>query len=549
MNSSVSIEDLARHARAAAEKKAATASWAREKAKQKAAVADQAESRAKRLLGAITRGKPRPVGNNQVQITPDEQLALQLHLDINGSRRISRPRAAQAQFSHRGSLRSSRYRCSLEVTKVGFSTEDMAFFDSEQMMRIDGVSELEPKQMTEHEKGIDGCRMDADGKGIDGFSRSTLVESPLKEGQGSCHLSSEIEMELDKQENICDGYRESNIVDASVNFSCDRSSSSITLNGTNKDQKNVNNGCNGRNLVVSQERQNEIDGYREIDLDENLDRKNEREGRKNSNLVEKVPVNNNHRSCDQSSSTVTLDCIEKSEKMVTSGTSNLLEVSVEEQEYRSRNLVGKELKDKINGHTESNLVDAHVNEDNKICDQSSSINSDCAEDQNNVTIEHTDSNLLEVVVKEQGLRFTGVSSTELYSNDMEYQMGTNGCIDSNFVDIPVEEQGRSCNDIGSASVSYQRVHELNDILFLSELRVCALKGSVESQLKRCAVPDRYMKKYSRRHSISKGTKDGKESQQVRPMKKYSRRHPTLKGIKDGKQSQLVRPVTQSKEVK
>ncbi|XP_020112313.1 uncharacterized protein LOC109726886, partial [Ananas comosus] len=87
---SVSLDDLVIEARSDAKKKAELASFAMNNAFNKAAMAKHAADRAKAALRVVLGNSPNELKANGDSAIPDEELALQLHLAMNGSERISR---------------------------------------------------------------------------------------------------------------------------------------------------------------------------------------------------------------------------------------------------------------------------------------------------------------------------------------------------------------------------------------------------------------------------------------------------------------------------
>ncbi|URE08466.1 hypothetical protein MUK42_21716 [Musa troglodytarum] len=90
LGSRVSLEVVVREASSVAEKKIEAAARARENALKKADAAKRAAERARNALGAVLAAKGEISEQNaDLAVVTDQELALQLHLAMNGSRRIS----------------------------------------------------------------------------------------------------------------------------------------------------------------------------------------------------------------------------------------------------------------------------------------------------------------------------------------------------------------------------------------------------------------------------------------------------------------------------
>lgn len=166
-----------------AEKKAEAAARAKENALKKAVAAKRATERARDALGAVlVEKKETPQKTTADSVVPDEELALQLHLAMNGSQRISRsslrldrgPADPKKVRSGGGDSKPSAGRdvgsSDLRFcAKVEFCTEDKSFFDSLGKTGLDlGSDGREQKKV--------GDRNSKDGVG----------DMRLKEEQGNC---------------------------------------------------------------------------------------------------------------------------------------------------------------------------------------------------------------------------------------------------------------------------------------------------------------------------------------------------------------------------
>ncbi|XP_010931009.1 uncharacterized protein [Elaeis guineensis] len=163
---SISLEDAVINA----EKKAEAAAVAKENALKKAVAAKRATERARDALGAVLvdkKGSPQKPSADS--LVPDEELALQLHLAMNGSQRISRsssrlgrgPADPKKVRGGGGDLKSSAGRDAdlgdLRVCgKVEFCTEDKSFFDSLERTGIDWGSDGPEKTNVGDRNGNDG---------------------------------------------------------------------------------------------------------------------------------------------------------------------------------------------------------------------------------------------------------------------------------------------------------------------------------------------------------------------------------------------------------
>ncbi|XP_073003459.1 uncharacterized protein [Typha latifolia] len=121
-----SLEELVREASSAAEKKAELAATARENAMKKAVVARSATERARGALGAVVVGEEGALSTERGQevdpVVADEELALQLHLAMNGSQRISRSLGSPGPGDHK----KARKVCE----KVEICVENKSSFDT-----------------------------------------------------------------------------------------------------------------------------------------------------------------------------------------------------------------------------------------------------------------------------------------------------------------------------------------------------------------------------------------------------------------------------------
>ncbi|KAJ8483870.1 hypothetical protein OPV22_016355 [Ensete ventricosum] len=105
IGSRVSLEVVVREASSVAEKKIEAATRARENALKKADAAKRAAERARNALGAVLAPKGEILGlNADLTVVTDQELALQLHLAMNGSRRISRSSSGSLSSGAVGSI-------------------------------------------------------------------------------------------------------------------------------------------------------------------------------------------------------------------------------------------------------------------------------------------------------------------------------------------------------------------------------------------------------------------------------------------------------------
>ncbi|KAG1369779.1 putative protein FAM76A [Cocos nucifera] len=162
----VSLEDAVKNAEKAAE----AAAVAKENALKKAVAAKRATERARDALGAVLVDKKgSPQKPNADSVVPDEELALQLHLAMNGSQRISRSssrlvRALADPKKVRGGGGDSKPSAGRDVDlgdlrvcgKVEFCTEDKSFFDSLEKTGIDWGSDGQEKTKVGDRNGNDG---------------------------------------------------------------------------------------------------------------------------------------------------------------------------------------------------------------------------------------------------------------------------------------------------------------------------------------------------------------------------------------------------------
>ncbi|RWW10659.1 hypothetical protein GW17_00025792 [Ensete ventricosum] len=105
IGSRVSLEVVVREASSVAEKKIQAAARAREIALKKADATNRAAERARNALGAVLAPKGEiPEQNVDLAVVTDQELALQLHLAMNGSRRISRSSSCSLSSGAVGSI-------------------------------------------------------------------------------------------------------------------------------------------------------------------------------------------------------------------------------------------------------------------------------------------------------------------------------------------------------------------------------------------------------------------------------------------------------------
>ncbi|RWW70779.1 hypothetical protein BHE74_00021525 [Ensete ventricosum] len=105
IGSRVSLEVVVREASSVAEKKIQAAARAREIALKKADATNRAAERARNALGAVLAPKVEiPEQNVDLAVVTDQELALQLHLAMNGSRRISRSSSCSLSSGAVGSI-------------------------------------------------------------------------------------------------------------------------------------------------------------------------------------------------------------------------------------------------------------------------------------------------------------------------------------------------------------------------------------------------------------------------------------------------------------
>lgn len=156
-----------------AKEKASAAAKAKEEALEKVRAAKRAAERAREALGAVsvrTIDPADPVVKDDESVIlkkRDEELALKLHLAMNGSQRILRcGRWMSSDRSAEAKRVRQRNGC---FEKVEFCMEDKGFLDSWESSVELGMFEKE-----ERKKEIDGC------------SSSRPVENVVKEEGGSC---------------------------------------------------------------------------------------------------------------------------------------------------------------------------------------------------------------------------------------------------------------------------------------------------------------------------------------------------------------------------
>ncbi|XP_008781388.2 uncharacterized protein LOC103701193 isoform X1 [Phoenix dactylifera] len=153
---SVSLEDAVKNA----EKKAEAAAVAKENALKKAVAAKRATERARDALGAVlVEKKGGPQKPSADSVVPDEELALQLHLAMNGSQRISRSSSrlgrglADPKKVRGGGGGDSKPSVGRDIDldlricgKVEFCTEDKSLFDSLEKTGLDLGSDGQEKK-------------------------------------------------------------------------------------------------------------------------------------------------------------------------------------------------------------------------------------------------------------------------------------------------------------------------------------------------------------------------------------------------------------------
>ncbi|CAL9121828.1 unnamed protein product [Musa textilis] len=105
IGSRVSLEVVVREASSVAEKKVEAAARAMENALKKTDAAKRAAERARNALGSVLAAKGEiPGQNTDLAVLTDQELALQLHLAMNGSRRISRSSSCSLSSGAVGSI-------------------------------------------------------------------------------------------------------------------------------------------------------------------------------------------------------------------------------------------------------------------------------------------------------------------------------------------------------------------------------------------------------------------------------------------------------------
>lgn len=156
-----------------AQKKASAAAKAKEKALEKVRAAKSAAERAREVLGAVSVRTIDPadtvVKDDESVILKkrDEELALMLHLAMNGSQRILRNGWSMSSDRSAEAKRARQRKGCFE--KVEFCREDKGFLDFWR-------SSVEPDMFEEEEKK----------KEIDGCSSSKPVENVVKHEYASC---------------------------------------------------------------------------------------------------------------------------------------------------------------------------------------------------------------------------------------------------------------------------------------------------------------------------------------------------------------------------
>lgn len=181
------------------------AARAKEKALVKVKAANLAAERAKEALSIVS-------VENVAPAVKDQELALQLHLAMNGSTRISRSgRSMSSDQTSAMKKFKQRNNCSISSQKAEFCTEDKGFFDS-------WNSSDELSERKEAMKGNDGC------------SSSNPLEVVVKEEQGSSS---------DKVSNSCE---DSNILAVWITYQKANKSKCVSYREESSDTKRSLNG-------------------------------------------------------------------------------------------------------------------------------------------------------------------------------------------------------------------------------------------------------------------------------------------------------------------
>ncbi|WOL11882.1 hypothetical protein Cni_G20646 [Canna indica] len=182
IGSGVSLEEVMKEASSVAEKKAGVAARARENAVEKAAAAKRAADRARNALGAVlVATEETPKQNGGLAQVPDEELALMLHLSMNGSRRISRNLVSLSSGGSSTGLKKARHSscdliggCRIDKT-VGICAEGKISNDRMERMVFGPTADVNSHSIRNDHKRL-----------IDENDKNSSADIPLKEDCGSC---------------------------------------------------------------------------------------------------------------------------------------------------------------------------------------------------------------------------------------------------------------------------------------------------------------------------------------------------------------------------